>query len=235
MHLKMLSASVVCCIYLLTLLINVSVEANSEDHLIWVYTVWPRGFLNISTNDKSRRLSLWLVLLGLIDFFYVWLNWSRQLGQVNSILGLSSQVLLKNFELLNEQSLWTNVTEDVTGDWKLLMEFFLIGQIGENNTWLWWTEHKAWPTIITWAKGNSGGCKISGKGVHIGVGVRFADFITFFLDIPWEFNNLVSLRPNYLIFIGYFKTGGGKGGVCSNPLSPLWIRHCGNHNSLHGT
>ena len=34
---------------------------------------------------------------------------------------------------------------------------------------------------------------------------RFADFISFFL-------NLVSLRPNYFIFIGYLKTGGGGGG-----------------------
>ena len=29
----------------------------------------------------------------------------------------------------------------------------------------------------------------------------------------------VSLRPNYLIFIGYFKTGAGRG-VQANPLSP---------------
>ena len=42
---------------------------------------------------------------------------------------------------------------------------------------------------------------ISGKGVHIykEVGVRFADFISFFLK----------LRPNYFIFIGYLKTGRG--------------------------
>ena len=37
-------------------------------------------------------------------------------------------------------------------------------------------------------------------------GVRFADFISFFLNIP--LNNLVSPRPNYVIFIGYLKNGG---------------------------
>ena len=46
MHLKMLSVQVICCIYLLTLLTNVSIEANSVDpdqtapvRLLWVYTV----------------------------------------------------------------------------------------------------------------------------------------------------------------------------------------------------
>ena len=34
----------------------------------------------------------------------------------------------------------------------------------------------------------------------------------FFLNIPWKWNNLVSLRPNYFIFIVYFKRGGGGGG-----------------------
>ena len=34
--------------------------------------------------------------------------------------------------------------------------------------------------------------------------------------------NLASLTPNYFIFIGYLKTGGG-GGVQANPL---WIRNC---------
>ena len=28
--------------------------------LIWVHTVWHRGFLNISADEKSRRLLLWL-------------------------------------------------------------------------------------------------------------------------------------------------------------------------------
>ena len=55
---------------------------------------------------------------------------------------------------------------------------------------------------------------ISGKGGHMykDVGVRSADFIYFFLNIPWKWNKLVSMRPNYLIFIGYLKTGGGEGG-----------------------
>ena len=43
-------------------------------------------------------------------------------------------------------------------------------------------------------------------------GVCIADFISFFLNIPWQLNNLVSLRPNYFIFIGYLKTGVGVGG-----------------------
>ena len=66
----------------------------------------------------------------------------------------------------------------------------------------------------------SGRSRISRKGVHMymykGVGVRFADFISFFLNIPWKWNNLVSLRPNYLIFIGYQKMGDGAG-VQANP------------------
>ena len=45
------------------------------------------------------------------------------------------------------------------------------------------------------------------KGVDMykGVGVLFANYISFFLNIPR--NNLVLLRPNYFIFIGYLKTG----------------------------
>ena len=71
-----------------------------------------------------------------------------------------------------------------------------------------------------------GGSRISGKGVHMykGVGVRFADFISFFLNIPWTWNNLVTLRPNYFIFIGYFKSV-GREGVQAIPLNPLWFRH----------
>ena len=38
--------------------------------------------------------------------------------------------------------------------------------------------------------------------MYKGVGVRFADFISFFLNIP--------LRLNYFIFIGYLKTGAGR-------------------------
>ena len=47
-----------------------------------------------------------------------------------------------------------------------------------------------------------------------------------FLNIPWKWNNLVSLRPNYIIFIGYLKPGRGRGreGVRVNPLNPLTIR-----------
>ena len=69
-----------------------------------------------------------------------------------------------------------------------------------------------------------GGSRISEKGVHVYkyVGFRKADFISFFLNIPWNWNNLVSLRPNYFIFIGFLKTGargggggGGGGGVLS--------------------
>ena len=54
--------------------------------------------------------------------------------------------------------------------------------------------------------------------------IRF-DFISFFSNTPWKWNNLVSPRPNYFIFIGFMKTGRGKG-VRANPLNPLWIRHC---------
>ena len=45
-------------------------------------------------------------------------------------------------------------------------------------------------------------------------GFRFADFISFFSNIPWKWNNLVSLRPNYFIIMGYLKMGSrisGKG------------------------
>ena len=60
-----------------------------------------------------------------------------------------------------------------------------------------------------------GGSRTSRKWVHLGV--RFADLISFFLNIPLKWNNLVSLRPNYFIFIGFLKTGvcvcvGGGGG-----------------------
>ena len=54
---------------------------------------------------------------------------------------------------------------------------------------------------------------IFGKGVHMfkGVGVCFADFISFFINI---------LRPNSFIFMGYLKTGGRKGGSPEPPLDP---------------
>ena len=52
-------------------------------------------------------------------------------------------------------------------------------------------------------------------------GIRFADYISFFLNNPWKWNNLVSLRANYFISIRYLKTGGG--GVRANVLNPLWM------------
>ena len=79
--------------------------------------------------------------------------------------------------------------------------------------------------LITFVN-SRGRSRISGKEVHIdnGGGVRFADFISFFLNIPWEWNNLVSLRPNYFIFVGYFKMGAGEG-ARANGLNPVWICH----------
>ena len=68
MHLKMLSAEVVCCKYLPSITDELSIEANSVDpeqtagSLIWVHTVCYRGFLNISADEKSRRLFLFLFL-----------------------------------------------------------------------------------------------------------------------------------------------------------------------------
>ena len=55
--------------------------------------------------------------------------------------------------------------------------------------------------------------------IYKGVAVCFADFISSFLSILWKRNNLVSLRPNYLIFIGHLKMGGGGEGegVRGNP------------------
>ena len=78
-----------------------------------------------------------------------------------------------------------------------------------------------------------GGSMISRKGVQIykGVGGLFADFISFFLNIPWKWNNLVSLRPNNFIFIGYLKMGRGEG-VWGIPLNPLWIRHCSDRHNI---
>ena len=66
-------------------------------------------------------------------------------------------------------------------------------------------------------------------------GVRFADFISSFLNIPWKSNNLVSLRLNYFIFTGYLKTGGGGGGGGQGGGSsePLWVRHCMIFYSTH--
>ena len=61
LHLKMLSAYFVCCIYLLTLLTYVSIDANSADRDQTVpigVSVYHRGFKNISADDKNRRLLL---------------------------------------------------------------------------------------------------------------------------------------------------------------------------------
>ena len=60
-----------------------------------------------------------------------------------------------------------------------------------------------------------GGFRCEEEGVH------FAHFISFFLNIPWKWNNLVSLRPNYFIFMGYLRTGGGSGGSSEPPEPPL--------------
>ena len=49
-------------------------------------------------------------------------------------------------------------------------------------------------------------------------GVRFANFISNFLNVPWKWNNLVSQRPNYFIFIGYFITR--ERGSSEPPLDP---------------
>ena len=59
---------------------------------------------------------------------------------------------------------------------------------------------------------------MSGKGVPI---YKERGFALLFLNIPRKCNNLVSQTPNYFIFIGYLKTGAGRGF-----LNPLWIHHC---------
>ena len=53
--------------------------------------------------------------------------------------------------------------------------------------------------------------------MYKGVGAGFADFISFFFNIPGKRNNLVSLRPNYFISIEYLKVGAGR----DLPLKPL--------------
>ena len=58
MFLKMSSAEVVCCMYLLGVLTYISISTNSVDQDQTVYTVCQRGFLNCSADDKadeSRR------------------------------------------------------------------------------------------------------------------------------------------------------------------------------------
>ena len=63
-----------------------------------------------------------------------------------------------------------------------------------------------------------------------GVGVRFAYFISFFLNILRKWNNLVSLRPNYFIFKGYLRTWSGEG-VQANSPNPIWIHHWRNRKT----
>ena len=59
-----LSAEVVFCKKLHSITDELSIEANSVDleqtapSLVWVHTVCHRGFLNISADEKSRRLLL---------------------------------------------------------------------------------------------------------------------------------------------------------------------------------
>ena len=72
------------------------------------------------------------------------------------------------------------------------------------------------------------------------MGVRFADFIYFFLNIPWKWkkNGLratklfhfhskysMKMRPNYFIFKEYLKMR-DREWVRANPWTPLWTRHC---------
>ena len=47
--------------------------------------------------------------------------------------------------------------------------------------------------------------------IKVCVGVRFDDFISFVLNIPWKRNHLASLRPNDFISIGHLKKGLGRG------------------------
>ena len=80
------------------------------------------------------------------------------------------------------------------------------------------------PTQYTCPQGmKQGGSRISGTGVHMYkcVGGRFADFIWFFLNIPWKWNNLVSLRPNCFFLIGYLKMRSGDGGSRGPSELPL--------------
>ena len=62
--------------------------------------------------------------------------------------------------------------------------------------------------------------------IFISVWGPFAGLISFFLNIPWKWNKLALLRPNYFISIGYLKTGEVWWWVQANPLNPLWIGHC---------
>ena len=52
------------------------------------------------------------------------------------------------------------------------------------------------------------------------MGVSFGNFVTVFLSTQWKWNNLVSLRPNYFVYIGYLKRG-RVGGLSEPPEPPL--------------
>ena len=66
MHLKISSTEVVCCKKMPNITDELSIEANSVDpeqiapmsSLICVHTICHRGFLNISADEKDRRLLL---------------------------------------------------------------------------------------------------------------------------------------------------------------------------------
>ena len=67
-HEKNASENVVCCKKLPNITDELSIGANSVDpgqtaprsSLVWVHTVCHNGFLNISADEKSRRLLLQL-------------------------------------------------------------------------------------------------------------------------------------------------------------------------------
>ena len=63
----------------------------------------------------------------------------------------------------------------------------------------------------------SGGSRISGKGDHMykGVGLRFADFLSFFLNIPRNRNDLTETKLFH--FHRMFKNWGGRGGFQQTP------------------
>ena len=74
---------------------------------------------------------------------------------------------------------------------------------------------------LKWFTGADLGFLERGVLMYKSVGVPFADFISFFSNIPWKWNNLISLRPNYFIFIGYLNLGGMDGGSSKPPEPPL--------------
>ena len=100
---------------------------------------------------------------------------------------------------------------------------------GDTVFWLLLTVTSILKYCLKYAWSFRDGSRISGKGsqmyMYKVVGVCFADFISFFLNLLWKWNNLVSRRQNYFIFIGYLKTGVGEAGVQANPLNPILIRH----------